>query len=96
MHSKLRLLQADAAEGQRWQRRRPPRTIHGALAGVPERMKTLPYVSISSPQKHTSDHVPQPMRPDTNCVPGGSAQTRMEDIAQGGGARKCVYNYDDK
>eukprot|EP00606_Chrysophyceae_sp_TOSAG23-5_P000729 GSChrysophyteH2.ASY1.ANO1.1184.1 assembled CDS len=95
--SKLQLVQEDAAEGEYWQRRQHQhRPVRGALTGVAERMRTLPYVSISAPAKHTSDHVPQTMLPDAQCCVGGATQERMEGIAQGGGARKCVYNYEDK
>ncbi len=67
-----------------------------ARTGCPERMTTLPHLSISQLSKHVSDHVLQEMEAREECNTGGRVLQTMEDIAKGGGTRKCVYNYEDK
>eukprot|EP00605_Chrysophyceae_sp_TOSAG23-4_P002552 GSChrysophyteH1.ASY1.ANO1.2817.1 assembled CDS len=88
--------QTSAPDGERWNRKRPLRNRHVAQTGVSARMKSLPYINISGLDKHVSDHIPQEMIPDNECLPGGSIHVRMEEICKGNGSRKCVYSYEDK
>jgi len=80
----------------KWIRKRPSNKIAAALTGCKDRMRTLPYINITQMEKHLSDIIEQPMVADKDCAPGGPVYQKMTDITQGGGTRKCVYNYDDK
>jgi len=80
----------------KWIRRRVAKKIPAALTGCKDRMRTLPHINITQLEKHVSDSIEQPMVADKECAPGGTVYQKVADITKGGGARKCVFNYDDK
>ncbi len=80
----------------KWYRQRQPVKILPAFTGCRDRMQVLPHINISCMEKHVSDHIKQHMTPNKDCAPGGSVYQKAFEISQCSGARKCVYNYDDK
>lgn len=85
-----------AAGGSSSSRSRMKRETREALTGCPERMATLPHLTISNRSKHVSDHILQDMEAKPECNSGGRVLQTMEEMARGGATRKCVYNYEDK